>query len=90
MIIENLKTNKYPNDVHKMTGPAAYSKAIRECINVSQNCNYREIGVDYEGKFKFHYRFSKFFLYGFFSKKSLEKNAKRNISIKDLIQYAHP
>jgi inositol phosphorylceramide mannosyltransferase catalytic subunit len=67
-VLENLKENKYPNDVHKMTGPAAYSTAIKECMHHSPNINFRQLGVDYDGKFKFHYRFSKFFLYGLFRK----------------------
>lgn len=68
IVIDNLKTNRYPNDVHKMTGPAAYSLAIKECKKNSLQNNFREIGIDYEGKFKFHYRLSKFFLYGMFRK----------------------
>ncbi len=30
LIVENIKQNKYPNDIHKMTGPSVYSKAINE------------------------------------------------------------
>jgi hypothetical protein len=47
-----------------MTGPAAFTTAINECLNGSNSIQYRELGPDYDGNFKFHYRFSKFFLYG--------------------------
>ena len=51
-----------------MTGPSAYTKAINECKQVEPQYNYREVGSDYEGNLKFHYHFSKFFLYGIFKK----------------------
>jgi mannosyltransferase OCH1-like enzyme len=30
LIVDNIKNNKYPNDIHKMTGPTVYTKAINE------------------------------------------------------------
>ena len=33
LIIDNVKNNKYPNDIHKMTGPTVYSKAINNLHN---------------------------------------------------------
>lgn len=30
LIVDNIKNNTYPNDIHKMTGPTVYSKAINE------------------------------------------------------------
>lgn len=30
LIVENIKTNKYPNNIHKMTGPTVYSTAINK------------------------------------------------------------
>ncbi len=29
LILENIKTNKYPNDIHQMTGPTVFSRAIQ-------------------------------------------------------------
>ena len=29
MIVENIKYNKYPNDIHKMTGPTVFTSAIQ-------------------------------------------------------------
>jgi len=80
IVIDNLKQNRFPNDVHKMTGPSAYTEAIRECLKSSPNIPYKEMGIDYEGKFKFHYRFSKLFLYGLY-RKNHWKNQQNVISI---------
>ncbi len=30
LICNNIKNNHYPNDIHKMTGPTVYTKAINE------------------------------------------------------------
>lgn len=30
LIVNNIKNNTYPNDIHKMTGPTVYSRAINE------------------------------------------------------------
>jgi inositol phosphorylceramide mannosyltransferase catalytic subunit len=63
IIIDNLENNRFPNDVHKMTGPTAYSTAINECLKEDPDIPYRLMGIDYNGCFKFHYPMSKFFLY---------------------------
>jgi len=76
LMVDNLQNNKYPYDVHRMTGPTVYSEAIRQCLEESPNITYRQIGVDYDKKLKFSYRMSKFFLYGVSRKnhwKSLSK-----------------
>ncbi len=59
-IVSNIKSNRFPNDVHKMTGPTVYSGAIKACINENKSINYRIFGVDYEGKIKFKYWLSGF------------------------------
>jgi inositol phosphorylceramide mannosyltransferase catalytic subunit len=64
MVIDNLKNNRFPNDVHKMTGPTAYTLAIKECLKGSALVAHRVMGFDYNGNFKFHYSMSKFFFYG--------------------------
>ncbi|MEP7195415.1 MAG: glycosyltransferase [Saprospiraceae bacterium] len=73
IVIDNLQENKYPNNVHMMTGPGAYSYAIKECLKESSNVPFRQLGIDYEGAFKFHYRMSKFFLYGLSRKNHWKK-----------------
>ena len=30
LVVENIKTNRFPNDIHKMSGPSVYSRAINE------------------------------------------------------------
>lgn len=32
-IVENIKTNAYPNDIHSMTGPAVFSRAVNSVHN---------------------------------------------------------
>lgn len=73
IVINNLKENKYPNDVHRMTGPTAYTVAINECINESSTIQYRQLGVDYDHMLKFSYPMSKFFLYGLSRKNHWKK-----------------
>jgi len=63
-VLQNLKENKYPHDVHQMTGPTAFTKAIKACLQENPTIAHRQLATDYDGHFKFHYRFSKFFLYG--------------------------
>ncbi len=59
-ILDNIRTNRYPNDVHKMTGPTVYSNAIKQCIKEDTTIPYRLLGIDYEGKIKFKYWLSGF------------------------------
>ncbi len=83
IIIDNLKNNKYPHKVHQMTGPAAYSKAIKDCISENKNLKYRQTGINYEGMVKFSYRMSKTFLYGFSRKNHWKKLSKTTTVIKE-------
>lgn len=63
-VFDNLTNNRYPNDVHKMTGPTAYTAAVNECLAENPAIPHRFFGVDYNGFFTFSYPMSKFFLYG--------------------------
>lgn len=49
-VIDNIQNNRFPNNVHKMTGPTAYSEAIKECIAEDPTIAYRAYGVDYMHK----------------------------------------
>ncbi|HTF80140.1 MAG TPA: hypothetical protein VL947_00390, partial [Cytophagales bacterium] len=62
VVMDNLIQNRFPHDVHKMTGPAAYSQAIRACLAEQPNIPYRLLGVDYNGYLEFSYPMSKLFL----------------------------
>lgn len=48
LVMENIRQNAYPNSVHWMTGPTAYSKAVLECIAEDPAIKYRILGTDYE------------------------------------------
>lgn len=63
IVLENIRTNAYPNDVHKMTGPTAYTLAINECLKENPNIPYRIFGTDYNKHLKVKYKLGKFFLY---------------------------
>jgi mannosyltransferase OCH1-like enzyme len=76
MAVENLKANKYPHNVHKMTGPTVFTSAVRECISENHAIQYRQMGVDYNGLVKFSYPMSKTFLYGFSRKNHWKKQMK--------------
>ncbi len=60
-IIQNIDENKYPHDVHRMTGPTVYSEAINECIADNPNISYRIMGTDYDSLFRFKYPFHSLF-----------------------------
>jgi mannosyltransferase OCH1-like enzyme len=66
LIIDNLEHNRFPFDVHKMTGPTAFTQAVNECRSASDTVQYRMLGVDYNGFLKFSYPLSKLMLYGIF------------------------
>lgn len=64
MIVDNIENHRFPHDVHKTTGPAAYSIAINECLKENPNISYRIFdGVEFRGFLKFKYKLGKFFLY---------------------------
>jgi inositol phosphorylceramide mannosyltransferase catalytic subunit len=59
LMLENIRQNKYPHDVHSMTGPGVYSQAIRACLVEDPNTPYRLMGRDYEDKIGFKYALNK-------------------------------
>lgn len=62
-VIENISLKKYPDNVHRTTGPSVYTEAINECLAADPLIPYRLLGTDYNGHLKVKYRFAKFFLY---------------------------
>lgn len=60
LVCENIRYNRYPNDVHKMTGPTVYTEAINLCLKNQPETPYRLLGIDYNGHLKFKYPLSKF------------------------------
>ncbi|MBU1761887.1 MAG: glycosyl transferase, partial [Bacteroidetes bacterium] len=63
LVKSNIDQNLYPHDVHGMTGPTAYTKAINNCLGKTKDVSYRILGIDYEGHLQFKYKLGKFFLY---------------------------
>lgn len=59
LMLDNIRNNKFPHDVHKMTGPTVYSEAIKQCLKGNPNIPYRRLGIDYNGHLKFKYPLSK-------------------------------
>ena len=63
MVIENIRLNKYPHDVHKMTGPTVYTQAIKASLKEDPAIPHRILGTDYNRYLKVKYKLGKFFLY---------------------------
>ena len=63
LILDNIRENKYPNDVHRMTGPTVYSQAINECLKENPNIPHRVFGIEYDHHLRDKYKLAKFFLY---------------------------
>jgi mannosyltransferase OCH1-like enzyme len=59
MVLDNIRHNRYPHDVHKMTGPSIYSNAINACLVENPDVAYRLLGYDYNNHLKFKYPLSK-------------------------------
>lgn len=82
IVMKNIEENKYPYDVHKMTGPSAFTQAVEEFNRETSKANYRQVGVDYDYFVKFSYRMSKTFLYGFFRKNHWRRISKKHAVLK--------
>jgi mannosyltransferase OCH1-like enzyme len=59
LVLDNIRNNKYPHDVHRMTGPTVYTMAIDMCLKENPVPPYRMLGFDYDGYLKFKYPLSK-------------------------------
>ncbi len=59
IVLGNIKENKYPNDVHLMTGPGAYTRGICDCLATNPGTPHRILGIDYSGHLKFKFPLSK-------------------------------
>jgi len=74
LVLENIRQNKYPHDVHKMTGPTVYTQAIQIALKNNPAIPHSILGTDYNGHLKVKYKLGKFFLYekgGHWKKKQL-------------------
>lgn len=64
LIVENIEQNKYPHDVHAMTGPTVYAQAINNVMQQQPDVAYRVFEDDYRGLMKFKYKLGKILIYG--------------------------
>lgn len=64
LIVRNIEENRYPHDVHQMTGPTVYTEAINLVLKEDPQVSYRRITDDYQGLLKFKYKLSKILIYG--------------------------
>ncbi|MBA3675240.1 MAG: glycosyl transferase [Chitinophagaceae bacterium] len=53
LVLANIAENKYPHDVHQMSGPSVYTKAINECLEKNPAIPHRVLGIDYNSYLKF-------------------------------------
>ncbi|MFV0344710.1 MAG: glycosyltransferase family 32 protein [Bacteroidales bacterium] len=83
IIVDNLKNNRFPHDTHQMTGPTAFTKAVRECLEENPDINYRLMGDNYEGKVQFSFFMSKTFLYKLSRKNLHWKKISKNTPVID-------
>ena len=63
-VLDNIQTHRYPNDVHKTTGPTVYTNSVNEIISENPEVKYRFLGTDFEGHLIFKYKLGRIFLYG--------------------------
>lgn len=59
LVQRNIEQNRFPNDVHKMTGPSVFTEAVNICISENPDVEHRVLGIDYNGHMKFKYLLSK-------------------------------
>ena len=59
MMLDNIRHNRYPHDVHQMTGPQVYSNAINAALLENPHIPHRVLGYDYNGHMKFKYLLGK-------------------------------
>ncbi|WP_412850259.1 glycosyltransferase family 32 protein [Chryseobacterium sp. PMSZPI] len=64
LMLDNIETHRYPNDIHSTTGPRVFTNAIHQSLEENPNISYRLFdGIEFRGYLKFKYKLGKFFLY---------------------------
>lgn len=59
LVLDNIRNNTHPHNVHKMTGPEAYSTAVNACLAENPNIPYRILGYDYNDHLRFKFPLNK-------------------------------
>lgn len=78
-VLDNIQTHRYPNDVHRTTGPTVYTEAVNEVLKENPETSHRFMKVDFEGHLKFKYKLGRIFLYGKKSEHWKKKQLTQNI-----------
>ncbi|MDH6254236.1 mannosyltransferase OCH1-like enzyme [Chryseobacterium sp. H1D6B] len=64
LMIDNIKTHRYPHNIHATTGPTVFSNAIDTSLKENPAIAYTLFdGIEFRGYLKFKYKLGKFFLY---------------------------
>lgn len=64
LMLDNIKTHRYPNNIHATTGPSVFSNAINQSLEEDSNTPYSLFkGIEFRGYLQFKYKLGKFFLY---------------------------
>lgn len=61
--VENIEKNAFPHDVHAMTGPTVYTRAINDVLAENPQTAHRIVQDDYKGMMQFKYKLGKLLLY---------------------------
>ena len=64
LMLDNIETHRFPNDVHRTTGPTVYTLAVNQCIAENPEIKHRFLGTDWNGHLQFKYKLGRIFLYG--------------------------
>lgn len=62
-IVSNINNRRHLHDVHSLTGPAIYTKAINDCLSEDASLPYRIVEDDYKCIMQFKYKFGKILIY---------------------------
>lgn len=78
-VLDNIKKNPYPHNVHKTTGPTVYTDSIKECLQENPDIPHRFMKPHYDQCMQFKYKLGKFFLYSDKSEHWKRKQLTQNI-----------
>ncbi|ASW73224.1 glycosyl transferase [Chryseobacterium piperi] len=64
LMLDNIKTHRYPNNIHATTGPTVFSNGIKQSLAEKPSIPHRIFnGIEFRGYLQFKYKLGKFFLY---------------------------
>jgi len=62
-VLENIQHNRHLYDVHALTGPTVYTRAVEACLKANPEIPHRVLPTDYDHFLMPKYRLNKSFLY---------------------------